>query len=75
MEGWLSTERSLPRCSRRSASVSRRRRRNERPKDDVVLDAAFDVMSDLIRLNDGAEVPRPRTNSGWYNAIMGGFRE
>ena len=55
--------------------VSRRRRRNERPKDDVVLDAAFDVMSDLIRLNDGAEVPRPRTNSGWYNAIMGGFRE
>ena len=51
----------------------RRRKRNERSKDDVVLDAAFDVMSDLIRLNDGAEVPRPRTNSGWYNAIMGGF--
>ena len=51
----------------------RRRRRNERAKDDVVLDAAFDVLSDLIRLNGGAEVPRPRTNSGWYNAIMGGF--
>jgi len=51
----------------------RRRKRNERSKDDVVLDAAFDVMCDLIRLNDGAEVPRPRTNSGWYNAIMGGF--
>ena len=51
----------------------RRRRRNERAKDDVVLDAAFDIMSDLIRLNGGAEVPRPRTNSGWYNAIMGGF--
>ena len=53
--------------------TARRRRRNERAKDDVVLDAAFDVMSDLIRLNGGAEVPRPRTNSGWYNAIMGGF--
>ena len=51
----------------------RRRKRNERSKDDVVLDAAFDVMCDLIRMNDGAEVPRPRTNSGWYNAIMGGF--
>ena len=51
----------------------RRRKRNERSKDDVVLDAAFGIMSDLIRLNGGAEVPRPRTNSGWYNAIMGGF--
>ena len=54
-------------------TASRRRRRNERPKNDVVLDAAFDVLLDLIRLNGGAEVPRPRTNSGWYNAIMGGF--
>jgi len=52
---------------------SRRRRRNERARDDVVLDAAFDVLSDLIRLNRGAELPRPRTNAGWYNAIMGGF--
>ena len=52
---------------------SRRRRRNERAKDDVVLDAAFDVLSDLIRLSGGAELPRPKTNGGgWYNAIMGG---
>ena len=53
--------------------VHRRRRRNERAKDDVVLDAAFDVLFDLIRLNGGAELPRPRQNGGWYNAIMGGF--
>ena len=51
----------------------RRRRRNERARDDVVLDAAFDILSDLIRLNRGAELPRPKTNAGWYNAIMGGF--
>ncbi len=51
----------------------RRRKRNERSKDDVVLDAAFDVMCDLIRLNGGAEVPRTHSGGGWYNAIMGGF--
>ena len=52
---------------------ARRRRRNERAKDDVVLDASFDVLFDLIRLNGGAELPRPRQNNGWFNSIMGGF--
>ena len=52
---------------------AKRRKRNERAKDDVVLDAAFDVLSDLIRLNRGAELPRPKQNNGWYNAILGGY--
>ena len=52
--------------------VSRRRRRNERAKDDVVLDSAFDILYDLIRLSGGAELPRPRTNGGWLNSIIGG---
>ncbi len=51
---------------------AKRRRRNERAKDDVVLDSAFDVLYDLIRLNGGAELPRPRTNGGWFNSIIGG---
>ena len=52
---------------------ARRRKRNERAKDDVVLDAAFDILQDLIRLNGGAEVPRQRESYGWYDAILGGF--
>ena len=51
---------------------AKRRRRNERAKDDVVLDSAFDVLYDLIRLNGGAELPRPRTGGGWFNSIIGG---
>jgi carboxyl-terminal processing protease len=51
---------------------AKRRRRNERAKDDVVLDSAFDVLYDLIRLNGGAELPRPRTSGGWFNSIIGG---
>ncbi len=50
---------------------SRRRRRNERAKDDVVLDSAFDILSDLIRMNAGAEIPRPVRGGGWYNSIFG----
>jgi carboxyl-terminal processing protease len=41
----------------------KRRKRNERKQDDVVLDEAFRILSDLIRLNAGAEVPGPR---GWW---------
>ena len=41
----------------------RLRRRNEPRDDDVVLDEAFRIMSDLIRLNGGAEVPEQR---GWW---------
>ena len=51
---------------------ARRRKRNERAKDDVVLDSAFDVMFDLIRLNGGSDMPRPRTNGGWYDSLFGG---
>ncbi len=51
----------------------RRRKRNERAKDDVVLDSAFDILCDLIRMNKGRELPRPKQSGGWYNAILGGF--
>lgn len=54
------------------ANTSRRRKRNERAKDDVVLDSAFQILVDLIRLNNGATLPRTQQGGGWYNAIMGG---
>lgn len=41
----------------------KRRRRNELKKDDVVRDEAFRILSDLIRLVDGDEMPRPK---GWW---------
>ena len=37
-----------------------RRRRNQRKRDDVVLDATFEILSDLVRLNGGAELPEGR---------------
>ena len=46
-----------------------RRKRNQRKSDDVVLDAAYDILSDLIRLNGGAELPPAKID--WYNAILG----
>ena len=49
-------------------SPSTRRRRNERPKDDIVLDEAFLVLSDLLRLNGGAEMPRIKND--WYNTLL-----
>ena len=48
---------------RRRKKKSKRRRRNEPRDDDVVLDEAFKILSDLIRLNGGAEVPEQR---GWW---------
>jgi len=42
---------------------SRRRRRNEPKEDDVVLDEAYRILSDLIRLNGGREVPEEK---GWW---------
>lgn len=42
---------------------SSRLHRNQQKKDDVVLDEAFNVMSDLIRLNRGAQIPVYR---GWW---------
>ena len=46
-----------------------RRKRNQRKSDDVVLDASYDILSDLIRLNGGAELPPAKVD--WYNAILG----
>lgn len=43
--------------------ISARRRRNQRKKDDVVLDEAYRILSDLVRLTGGAEVPQPK---GWW---------
>ncbi len=43
--------------------LRKRRRRNEHKKDDVVLDEAFRVLMDIIRLTGGEEVPQPR---GWW---------
>jgi len=40
-----------------TVSKKRRPKRNERKKDDVVLDESFRILHDLIRLNDGEEVP------------------
>lgn len=45
------------------SSSKKRRKRNERAKDDVVLDEAFRILSDLIRLNGDDEVPEPK---GWW---------
>lgn len=41
----------------------KRRKRNEPKENDVVLDEAFRILCDLIRMNGGAEVPSPR---GWW---------
>ncbi|MGN0854131.1 MAG: carboxy terminal-processing peptidase [Kiritimatiellia bacterium] len=46
-----------------------RRRRNQLRSDDVVLDAAYDILADLIRLNGGAKLPPAQID--WYNAILG----
>jgi carboxyl-terminal processing protease len=46
-----------------TAAKKRRRKRNDRGRDDVVLDESFKVLMDLIRLNGGDEVPQPR---GWW---------
>ena len=43
-----------------SASARRRRRREAMAENDVVLDEALRVLSDLVRLDGGAEVPEPK---------------
>ncbi len=48
------------------APVRRRQKRDE--KDDLVLQEAYRVMADLIRLNAGAELPVEPFN--WYDAIL-----
>ena len=46
-----------------TAAKKRRHKRNEPKKDDVVLDEAYHVLMDLIRLNGGEEVPEVK---GWW---------
>ena len=46
-----------------TAEKKRRRKRNEREKDDIVLEEAYRVLTDLIRYNGDEEVPQPR---GWF---------
>ena len=41
----------------------KRRKRNERKENDVVLDEAFRILGDLIDMNGGEELPKPR---GWW---------
>lgn len=47
----------------------RGRRRNSKKSNDLVLDEAYKVMADLIRLNKGAELPPAAVD--WYNALLG----
>ena len=42
------------------AAKKRRRKRNEPKKDDIVLDEAYRILMDLIRLNGGEELPPAR---------------
>ena len=46
-----------------TAAKKRRRKRNERLKNDVVLEESYRVLMDLIRLNGGEEVPEVK---GWW---------
>jgi len=46
-----------------TAAKKRRRKRNERGKNDVVLDEAYRILGDLIRLKGGEEVPEIK---GWW---------
>ena len=46
-----------------SEDKPRRRKRNERKENDVVLDEAFRILSDLVRMNGDEELPKPR---GWW---------
>ena len=46
-----------------------RRRGKRQKRDDLVLQEAYKVMADLVRLNAGAELPPAPLD--WYNAILG----
>ena len=43
--------------------------RNQPKDDDIVLDEAFEILYDLIELEGGAQMPRPKFD--WYEAFMG----
>ena len=40
-----------------------RRRRGGHPRDDVVLEEAFNVLMDIVRMTHGEEIPQPK---GWW---------
>ena len=48
-----------------TAAKKRKRKRNEPKKDDVVLQEAYKVLMDLIRLTDGEEVPQVKDVFNW----------
>lgn len=50
-------------------SALRRRNRIREREDDVVLDEAFNILSDLIQTTKGDSLPPSRMD--WYNAILG----
>ncbi len=52
-----------------SAEDRPRRRSNRLKEDDVVLDEAFNILTDLIWAEQGATLPVSRAD--WYNAIFG----
>ena len=45
------------------------RRKKRRDSDDVVLQEAYRVVADLVRLNGGAKMPPQAVD--WYNALLG----
>jgi len=48
---------------KKDAKGAKRRKRNAPREDDVVLEEAFNILSDLVRLTRGAEIPQPK---GWW---------
>ena len=46
-----------------TSAKKRRRKRNAPKENDVVLNEAYKVLMDLIRMKDGEEVPEAR---GWW---------
>lgn len=52
-----------------AAKTRRRRNRIKEREDDIVLDEAFNILSDLVWSLQGATLPPTRMD--WYNAILG----
>ena len=53
--------------SEQSDAKKGRRHRNRRDNDDIVLDEAFRILADLVRLNGGEELPPMRLS--WLEAL------
>ena len=49
-----------------------RRKRNQPKDDDVVLDEAFRILADLVKIRAGATLPPARRDVyDWYNSVLG----